>query len=252
MKTAYLTIDDSPSPYFKQKVDYLSERGIPALIFCIGQDIVARETDIDDAIQKGFLIGNHSWSHPHFSDLFLEECKEEILRTDRFIEGIYQRLGRLWPLKCFRFPYFDSGGYENSVDYEARERMPSGKPMPFPNEEKRLGIQATLRDLGYRQPDFQGINRSYFEPELLSGFDVRCTFDQSEYWLGKAEAPWGLSTEEAIMARIEEDEPYEGRSLNRLDTADVILVHDHENTTELFFKIIDRYLEKGIRFLPIV
>lgn len=252
MKYAYLTIDDAPSVDFRRKVNYLDERNIPALFFCVGRDIQACEADVVDAIRKGFLIGNHSYSHPYFSDLPLEACLEEIRRTDVIITEIYQRLGLEWPIKTFRFPYFDSGGDESSEAYELKWGKARGEWFRHPHEAKRIAIQETLRDLGYRQPRFQGINHDYFtDVDLLTGFDLRCTFDQSEYWLGKAEAPWGLSTAEAILARIEEDEPYNGRSLNREDTSDIILVHDHENTTELFFTIIDRYLAKGIRFMPI-
>jgi len=80
---------------------------------------------------------------------------------------------------------------------------------------------------------------------------MRATFDQAEYWLNNPNAPLGLSSEEAIMTRIEADSPYQGLSLNRLDTVDIILMHDHEHTTALFYRIIERYLEKGIQFLPI-
>ena len=45
-------------------------------------------------------IGNHSFSHPYFSELSFEECTEQILST----EGIERRH------KLFRFPYGDKGG----------------------------------------------------------------------------------------------------------------------------------------------
>ena len=36
-KQVYLTIDDAPTKYFKDKVDYLYKRKIPAIIFCVGE-----------------------------------------------------------------------------------------------------------------------------------------------------------------------------------------------------------------------
>jgi len=38
------------------------------------------------AIQKGFVLGNHAYSHPHFSDLEFDECFAQIRRTDEIIE----------------------------------------------------------------------------------------------------------------------------------------------------------------------
>ncbi len=231
MKKAYLTVDDAPSRDFAAKMEFLHRHGIPALFFCEGRFIQQREYDLCTAVERGFLIGNHSFSHPHFSDLSTEECKQEILRTDELIESIYRRTSLERPAKYFRFPYFDSGG---------------------DHDDRRKELQKYLRGLGYRQPQFKGINLKYFnDPHLLTDLDVRCTYDQAEYWLNEPNAPWGLSQEATILRRIEENFPYEGRSLNCEETVDIILVHDHEKTTELFYRILERYLEKGIQFLPI-
>ena len=81
---------------------------------------------------------------------------------------------------------------------------------------------------------------------MLKDVDVYCTFDQMEYFLGNEDAPYGLSGESAILARIEEDYPEEGRSLNFSKTSDIIMIHDHEKTTRLFFKLINAYLKQGI------
>ena len=252
MKKAYLTIDDAPSPDFAPKLEFLYQKGIPALLFCEGRYIEQREEVLCAAIERGFVIGNHAFSHPHFSDLSIEKCKWEIQQTHELIEHLYQRTGRERPARYFRFPYFDSGGNANGAAYEAQWNRPPAEQFQYEQADKRQEIQQYLRDLGYRQPKFEGINPQYStDPHLLTGVDVRCTFDQAEYWLGNADAPWGLSTEAAILARIDEDFPYEGRGLNCLDMVDIILVHDHDYTTDLFYRIIERYLEKGIQFLPI-
>ncbi len=228
MKSAYLTIDDSPSKDFTAKMEYLHQQGIPALFFCIGNLMQKNELVMRAAIERGFMIGNHSFSHPFFSTLSLEDCRREILQTDQIIEQLYQDAGVQRPAKYFRFPYFDIGG------------------------DKQTELQQYLHELGYRQPPFDGINPKYFsDPSLLQGMDVRCTFDQAEYWYQQPDAPSGLSTAEAILARIDEDLPYEGRALNREDTVDIILVHDHDNTTELFYRIMARYIHKGIQFVSI-
>lgn len=245
-KKAYLTIDDAPSRDFLPKMEYLYQHGIPAIFFCIGQSIQEREEATRAAIEHGFLIGNHSFSHPHFSDLSIEQGKQEILQTDSLIERVYGDMGLEWPARYFRFPYFDSGA--NGAGYGAQ----SAEPLAGRGGEKHEQFQEYLRSLGYRQPKFEGLNPLYFtDPTLLTRVDVRCTFDQGEYWLHESSNPWGLSNEQDVLARIEKDEPYAGCALNRTDTVDIMLVHDHEKTTDFFYRIIERYIEKGIQFLPI-
>ncbi len=252
MKIAYLTIDYSPGRDFAAKEQYLWQHSLPALFFCEGRAIRQNEGALRTAIGHGFILGNHSFNHPHFSDLTVEAGKQEILQTDALLEEVYRSAGVTRPGKYFRFPYFDSGGNASGAAYEATWSRPRSEWFQYERDDRRLELQAFLRSLGYRRPDFDGINPKYFaDPALLTGVDTRCTFDQSEYWLGKPNAPWGLATEKAILARIEEDLPYDGRSLNCDETADIILVHDHDNTTALFYRIIARYVEKGIQFRPI-
>ena len=109
MKKAYLTIDDAPSKDFKKKVDFLISKKIPAIIFCEGQYINGREKELIYAIEEGFILGNHSYSHPHFSELSLKECTKEIKLTDGLIKNVYKKSKIKRPIKIFRFPYGDKG-----------------------------------------------------------------------------------------------------------------------------------------------
>jgi peptidoglycan/xylan/chitin deacetylase (PgdA/CDA1 family) len=244
-KLAYLTIDDAPTKDFKKKVDFLLEKNIPAIFFCVGEKIKQFEEDVIYAIKKGFIIGNHSYTHRYFSDLEVEECFEEIKKTDEIIDELYAKAEVKRPTKLFRFPHLDKGAHENSKVYEKDWLNGS-------NFEKKQKIQDYLKKLGYSQPKFQNINLKWFnEKKLLQDIDVFMTFDQMEYWLDNKDAPYGLSEEKAILDRMDEDFPEEGRSLNHKETADIIMIHDMEHTTPLFFKLIDKYLEKGIKFLEI-
>jgi peptidoglycan/xylan/chitin deacetylase (PgdA/CDA1 family) len=239
-KIAYLTIDDAPTKDFRKKVDFLINENIPAIFFCLGKEMKKFEDDLVYAIQKGFVVGSHAFSHRYFSDLSLGECFEEIKKTDVIIEELYKKAGVKRPIKLFRFPYLDKGGHKDSKEFEEN-------PLSCTNPEKKRKIQEYLQKMGYRQPKFENINLKWYNDAGFSeDADVVCTFDQMEYWLGRKNAPYGLSLESAIMARIEEDFPEDGRSLNSMKTSDIIMVHDHERTTALFFKIIKRYLEKGI------
>ncbi len=250
-KQVYLTIDDGPSEDFKDKVDYLYERNIPAIFFCIGKNIEEHIEDVVYAIIKGFIIGNHSYSHKHFSDLTIDESKDSIKLADGLIEEAYKLAGITRQLKVFRFPHFDQGGDSSGDDYENKWSKPEWEWSLYPRNDRRLALQSFLKDLDYIQPQFKGVKLKYFDKNIFDSLDVRCTYDQMEYFLGVDNAPYGMDKEEVILGRIDEDEPYAGRGLNCLDTTDIILIHDHESTTDLFFKIINRYIEKNLKFLEI-
>ncbi|MDQ2086321.1 polysaccharide deacetylase family protein [Herbivorax sp. ANBcel31] len=252
-KQVYLTIDDGPSKDFKDKVDFLSAHNIPATFFCLGENLESYENDAAYAIGKGFLIGNHSYSHKHFSDLSIEQAKKAIQITDTIIDNIYMMIGIKRPIKVFRFPHFDQGGDISGEEYEKKWNKSQSEWYVYSRNDRRIEIQSFLRELGYVQPHFKNIKLQFFnDKEMFDYIDVRCTFNQMEYFLDIQGAPYGMEKEEAILGRIDEDVPYVGRALNCSDTADIILTHDHERTTELFYKIINKYLTKNFEFLRIV
>ncbi|HIH31775.1 TPA: polysaccharide deacetylase family protein [Candidatus Woesearchaeota archaeon] len=218
------------------------KKNIPAIFFCIGKNMAKYEDDLIYAINNGFIIGNHAFNHKHFSDLNLKDAYKEIRDTDKIIELLYLKAKIKRPIKVFRFPYLDKGAHLHSKDYR-------NNWMKYSNNEKKNKIQNYLKKLGYTRPLFENININWYNKSgLLKDVDVYCTFDQMEYFLGNEDAPYGLSGESAILARIEEDYPEEGRSLNFSKTSDIIMIHDHEKTTRLFFKLINAYLKKGIIF----
>lgn len=204
---AYLTIDDAPSSRFAEKLDYLLAKGIPAIFFCEGRAIRGRERELVRALELGYELGNHSFSHRAFALLPFEDCRREIEETDALIAGLYAAAGRAWERRRFRFPFLDAGG--------------SG--------EGAGRLQALLAELGYRGPTSQ-----------RGGFaDTRCDFDQKEYWLGKPEAPDGLSEASSILGRIDALHP---------GAEDFILIHDHLYSHELFFACVEAYIARGLRF----
>ncbi len=109
-KIIYLTIDDSPSMHMDEKVNFLIEQKIPAVFFCRGEFIQKHIDKVVRAIQHGFLIGNHSYSHPYFSAISLEECFDEILKTEELIEKCYLKANINRQKKVIRLPFGDRGG----------------------------------------------------------------------------------------------------------------------------------------------
>ena len=172
-----------------------------------------------------------------------EQAREELLKTEELINAVYREAGKERGPRWFRFPYLDKGGYNSFQESQSRW-------LEYTRPDKKEQFQELLRELGFSRMVCPGIDhRWYKEAELEKDYDAFITFDQMEYNLGNPDAPFGTGSEEAILSRIEENRPDEGRSLNDKSTADIILLHDHDSTTELFFKIIDAYLKKEFLFL---
>jgi peptidoglycan/xylan/chitin deacetylase (PgdA/CDA1 family) len=239
-KIAYLTIDDAPSEHFEQKIEFLLSKDIPAIFFCPGNALEIRPEAAITAIRRGFVLGNHSYDHSHFSEIPLEACFEQIRKTDELLEAIYRRAQRPFTTKYFRFPYGDKGALAGDDPWA---------PISEAGLERKQAIQDYLRQLGYTQPSFADITYRYYqEAGLLDDVDWYWTYDVGEWSTYIEPHVYGIETDADVMARMEEISPEEGRGLNTPGSAEIILTHDHAHTTELFFAVINRLLEKGISF----
>lgn len=215
MKKVFLTIDDAPSEDFVKKVDFLKDNKIPAIFFCLGKLMKKNEDNLVYAIKKGFILGNHSFSHKDFSKISIKEAKEQIKKTDEIIEKIYKKAKTKRNHKFFRFPYGNKGGENKEI------------------------IQKILKGLGYKQPNFNGITYDYWkEFGLDKDLDTFWNFDIEEYNLDWKE----------IIKKISEKSPKMGGSLVDEKSKDILLMHDHKETTELFFKVIEELKKRGIKF----
>lgn len=233
MKTVYLTIDDGPSVEFKQKVDFLLSKKIPAILFCRGKFLEERPDDAAYAIKRGFVIGNHTYSHPHASKLSNEEEFAEIEKMDKMIEEVYKKADVKRPAKVFRFPYGDKGFGEN---FE--------KGWPKEKREHTQAIQDLLIMLGYKQPKFEGINYKWYKnAKLENDADVVWTYDTHDWRLYR-----GLDKLQDIFNRMDEDVPEGCMGLNYPNSNEVIIMHDHPNNFDYFKQIIEKLLEKEIKF----
>lgn len=243
-KEVYLTIDDCPSKDFRQKVDFLKKNKIPAILFCIGKLMKERPEDIMYAIKKGFIIGNHSYSHPFFNLISLKRAYEEIKRTDEIINELHKKARVKRKFKFFRFPYGNKGGRFSLwmiFIWSPLRDIVNGKL--FFGKRKEREIQKYLTGLGYRQPKFTGIKYSYFSRlGLDKDADVFWTYDFEEYWRKDVNK---------IISLMGRKNPRQGGSLASKESRDIVLIHDHDNTKEAFFRIINEMIKKQIKFKEI-
>jgi peptidoglycan/xylan/chitin deacetylase (PgdA/CDA1 family) len=218
LKSAYLTIDDGPSTDTKIKLDHLLSKNIPAICFFRGDHLKQFQECAIYAIKNNFIIGNHSYHHPLFSNISLNEARHEITKTDRLIEETYKKAGIKRPGKIFRFPYGDKGG------------------------ENKNKIQGILSTLGYQQPPFQGVTYPWFKNKSLDvDLDSYWTYDFEEYRIDDVEQILDKMTALDAITKLPD-----------LPSNEILLIHDHDKTRDAFFKITEKLSGMPLAFkLPV-
>ena len=277
-KKIYLTIDDSPSSDFRENLDCLIVHKIPAVLFCIGNRMESRWADLIYAAQQGYLIGNHSYSHPHFSDLDFEEAKKEIAQTDALIDKLYKEAGIEDYDRLFRFPYGDKGdkkyGFQflspEEIDKKRQGRLDRLFNMVYKlhpvdsrirelektqKGDKAEKIQQYLFQLGYVRGDLKGVDYDFFHP-LKTDQDWSWTFDIGE-WRWDEKQNQNVFLEE-IKSRLEKHNPedYRGpvnelRGMQHKYAVDLVLFHDRDASNVFFKPVIDKLISMDVEFLPI-
>ena len=145
-KKIYLTIDDGPSERARELLDYLRFKGFGAILFCRGDNLEDRRELVVQAIHHGYIIGNHSYDHPHFSTLSEQQVFAQIARTDEIIDQIYTESGVQRAARYFRFPYGDAGANEEAVRANQRILREAGYWSPFHSARRDWGWSVDVTD----------------------------------------------------------------------------------------------------------
>jgi peptidoglycan/xylan/chitin deacetylase (PgdA/CDA1 family) len=244
-KIIYLTIDDSPSNDMKEKVDFLLKCQIPAIWYCRGEFIEKHLSSIVYALERGFWIANHSYSHPYFSTLSLKEATEEIHKTEKLIDQAHRQAGVSRTHKLFRFPFGDKGGGKNFLKiYTEKEK------------ECVEALQNLLKKEGFQKASFEGITYHYYlKANLDRDIDAPWTFDTKDYVVlsKSSQEKSRLHTVEDFINRMDLHDPENGLGLNDPKSSDIVILHDFEKTSFLFKPFIEKLLTKQVAFhLPSV
>lgn len=102
-KVAYLTFDDGPTRNITPQIlDTLDKYDVKATFFVLGKMVDSNPDLVQEIINRGHKIGNHSYSHNYNSmyqsyDSFLAE----ILRAEKALKGV---LGEDYETNLVRFP----------------------------------------------------------------------------------------------------------------------------------------------------
>ncbi|MBO4688036.1 MAG: polysaccharide deacetylase family protein [Clostridiales bacterium] len=226
MAHAVLTIDDIASKNTRAFVDYLLEKKIPAIMFAWGKLVEENYENALYAVRNGIIVGNHSYSHPFFSKLTLDEAIAEIEKNEAVLDKLYQDAGVKRVYRPFRFPYGDKGG------------------------ENKEALQEYFREHGFHKvKDDQIPYPIWKKMGLDKDIDTFWTYDFGEYMI----RPGSGVTMEDILRRTEEVDPECGVSLlGDRNGSHLIIIHAHDETEELvpeyYRTLIDLLLDNGFVF----
>ena len=272
MKRAYMTIDDSPTYQTDRLTDFLVERNVPAVLFCIGsaykdldlecQGMEQLPDPIVRAIEKGFVVGNHTYTHRRSSEMSYDEVIAEIEKTESLIDALYRRAGKARPVKLIRFPHIDRGAGGWVVDYDAAGQYGDtlgelfGKGLnitldpPTPEQvEKKAKIQDYLAKEGFSTGVFQGVTFPWYAgTEMAQARDALYTYSTSDWMMNPDFVArgysWDYPSVEALKGKIDDD-----AWLNSEDSSNIVLAHDHNNMYDVTTALIDHMIARNITFL---
>lgn len=231
MPKAYLTIDDSPSPHTETLVDFLAEKGIPAVLFVRGALLEQNPRAIEYAIEKGLVIGNHSYSHTPAGEMEPQEWADDLELCEHLIEAAYRRVGAERTAKYYRFPYIDRG---DGIKVEQIDNAHLQE-----NNKTRI-LQNYLHEQGYDQP-FKNMPPSY--PGHVH--DCLYTYTARDWMLNdRHRGSQGIKTRQDLIDRAANDSALKSEEHNH-----VLLLHDQPGMVEEARALIEYFIGQGFEFL---
>ena len=227
MIRALLTIDDLASRNTPALLDYLKEKGITPLLFAIGKAVEENYEEAKYAVSSGLILGNHSYSHPFFSQLTMDEAVREIESCEAVLDELYRDCNTERKYRPFRFPYGDKGG------------------------DNKAALQAYLREKGFDKVDDRQLVYPWWDEKgYRKDIDTYWSFDIEEYRIREGSG----FTLESVMEKIHDPAPEEGAAMLAEGNRHIILFHAHDDTDKMvpryYEKIIGHLLESGVEFIP--
>ncbi|KAA0931978.1 polysaccharide deacetylase family protein [Streptomyces apricus] len=105
-----LTFDDGPSGSTPALLDALRRNGLRATMFNQGQYAAANPSRVRAQVDAGMWVGNHSYTHPHLTQLGQAQIDAEISRTQQAIAA-----GGGGTPNLFRPPYGETNATVKAV-----------------------------------------------------------------------------------------------------------------------------------------
>lgn len=225
-----ITIDDLPvhAPYppgvtptqvNEQMIAALKAGGVPAIGFVNGIDTVQHPETLQVLTKwraAGFLLGNHTWSHPHLSQLTIAQFEGELMKGDPLLDQLGD--GSDW--RWFRYPFLDEGK----------------------DEAQRTAARQVLRRHGYRIAD---VTTSFSDWAFTPAW-ARCNAAGDKAVVVELERMYLDAVRESISVARGTAQALYGR-----DIPYVLLMHVSAMSAHMMPQVIKTYRSAGFRFLTI-
>jgi peptidoglycan/xylan/chitin deacetylase (PgdA/CDA1 family) len=225
-----LTIDDVPvhSPYppgvspnavNRQMVAAIRSAGVPVIGFVNGIGVEQHPETIhalEDWRAAGFPLGNHTWSHPHLSEISVAGFDDELSRG----EPLLSRLDGNTDWRWFRYPFLDEGK----------------------DEAQRIADRAVLARHGYRVAD---VTMSFSDWAFTPAY-ARCTAARNAPAVAELERMYLDAAKESIGVARGTAHALYGR-----DIPYVLLMHVSAMSAHMMPRVIKLYRDAGFRFVSI-
>jgi endo-1,4-beta-xylanase len=107
-----LTYDDGPNGgTTTQLLNALRSAGVRATFFNIGKKVQQNPALARNQVDAGMWVGNHSWTHPHLTQMSTSQITSELGQTQQALQQATGQTPRL-----FRPPYGETNGTVRSVE----------------------------------------------------------------------------------------------------------------------------------------
>lgn len=225
-----ITIDDVPvhAPYppgltpnavNAELIAALAAAHVPATAFMNGVG-VEQHPETMQALRQwhdaGLVVGNHSWSHRHLSEMTPAKFETELTRNEPILEQVNDGTDWRW----FRYPFLDEG--ENAA--------------------KRIAGRQILAAHGYR---VAAVTMGFADWAFTDAY-ARCTAAGDNAALAKLEQTYLDSARENIAVARETASLLYGR-----DIPYVLLMHISAMSAHMMQQVIRLYRDAGFRFVSL-
>jgi peptidoglycan-N-acetylglucosamine deacetylase len=224
-----ITIDDLPvhAPYppgltplqvNRQMIAALKASHVPVTAFVNAANVKDAETmqALREWRAAGFVLGNHTWSHPHLSEMTIPQFETELTKD----EPVLKMLGGRTDWRWFRYPFLDEGK----------------------DQAQRIAARQVLAKHGYRVADVTtGFSDWAWTPAY-----ARCAAKHEHAGLAQLERLYLAAVKQSIADDRETANKLYGR-----DIPYVLLMHVSAMSAHMMPQVLKIYRDAGYGFVSL-
>jgi peptidoglycan/xylan/chitin deacetylase (PgdA/CDA1 family) len=191
---------------------FVNEKGVEELGNSTGSLI------LKEWIDRGFDLGNHTYSHPSFNDLTVEQFEDEIVRGEKTYEPLMKGASR--PDRFFRFPFNNTGD----------------------TKEKHDAIAEFLAKRGYRtapctiEDEDWAFNATYFRANTRHDSATAKKVREAYLAYAAAEIDYYAALNKQVMG---------------YEPPQIMLLHDNPLNADVMDDLLNIFKQRGYRFVSL-